>query len=151
LKAKVQAAGGNQRLAGRRRHFPAQATLDGLVAQAEQVGLKSYPGDNPDILSLKHTVLFGIKGVSAYADHALILGQEDESVYAFVHEGLAAIQSDDMGVDDWVAMALRCGEAAYKAMELLDAGNTRPTATRCPPRCRWVTRKARPFWFPGTT
>ena len=75
-------------------------------SRERQVGLKSYPGDDPDILSLKHTVLFGIKGVSAYADHAQILGQEDESVYAFVHEGLAAIQRDDLALDDWVGMAL---------------------------------------------
>jgi len=107
-----------------------------LINQAEQVGIKSYPADNPDVLSLKHTVLYGIKGVSAYADHALILGQEDDSVYGYVHEALAAIQSNDMGVDEWVNMALRCGEAAYKAMELLDAGNTNtyghPVPTRVP-------------------
>ncbi len=136
LKAKVQAAGGNGAWAAGAATFQPKATLDGLLAQAEKVGLKSYPGDNPDVLSLKHTVLFGIKGVSAYADHALVLGQEDESVYAFVHEGLAAIQGDDMGVDDWVAMALRCGEAAYKAMERLDAGNTEtyghPVPTQVP-------------------
>jgi hydroxylamine reductase len=81
-------------------------------------------------------VLYGIKGVSAYTDHALILGQEDESVYAYVHEGLAAIQGDDLGVEDWIQMALRCGEAAFKAMELLDAGNTEkfghPVPTKVP-------------------
>ncbi|MFC1812165.1 hydroxylamine reductase [Thermodesulfobacteriota bacterium] len=136
LKRKVKAAGGNIDLQGGPAVFNPQSTLEGLIKQGEDVGLKSYPGDNPDILSLKHTVLFGIKGVSAYADHALILGQEDDSVYAYVHEGLAAIQRDDLGVDDWVKMALRCGEAAYKAMELLDAGNTNtyghPVPTKVP-------------------
>ena len=100
------------------------------------MGLKSYPGDNPDILSLKHTVLFGIKGVSAYADHAQILGEENDTVYACVHEGLAAIQRDDLSLDDWVGLALECGNAALKAMELLDAGNTgvygHPVPTRVP-------------------
>jgi len=136
LKEKVKAVGGNIDLQGGPVVFNPQSTLEGLIKQGEEVGLKSYPGDNPDILSLKHTVLFGIKGVSAYADHALILGQEDDSVYAYVHEGLAAIQRDDLGVDDWVKMALRCGEAAYKAMELLDAGNTNtyghPVPTKVP-------------------
>jgi hydroxylamine reductase len=51
-------------------------------------------------------------------------------------EGLAAIQRDDLSLDDWVALALRCGEAAYKAMELLDAGNTgtygHPVPTKVP-------------------
>ena len=136
LKKQVKAAAGPTDWPEGPATFQPGNTLDDLIKQGEQVGLKSYPGDNPDILSLKHTVLFGIKGVSAYADHALVLGQEDESVYAYVHEGLAAIQSDAMGLEDWVAMALRCGEAAYKAMELLDAGNTatygHPVPTKVP-------------------
>ena len=136
LKTQVEAAGGNNGWSGGPAVFQAKTGLEELVKQGEQVGIKSYLGDNPDILSLKHTVLYGIKGVSAYTDHALILGQEDESVYAYVHEGLAAIQGDDLGVEDWVQMALRCGEAAYKAMELLDAGNTEtfghPVPTKVP-------------------
>ena len=136
LKSRVKAAGGRADWRDGPAAFTPETTVEALVKQGEAVGLKSYPGDNPDILSLKHTVLFGIKGVSAYADHALILGQEDESVYAYVHEAMAAIQRDDMGVDDWVAMALRCGEAAYKAMALLDAGNTgvygHPVPTQVP-------------------
>jgi hydroxylamine reductase len=123
LKDKVRAAGGKIESGGAAVFVP-KSTLDELVKQAENVGLKSYPAANPDILSLKHTVLFGIKGVSAYADHAQVLGQQDEKVYAFVHEGLAAIQRDDLGVSEWVGLALKCGEAALKAMELLDAGNT---------------------------
>jgi len=123
LKDKVRAAGGKIESGGAAVFVP-KSTLDELVKQAENVGLKSYPAANPDILSLKHTVLFGIKGVSAYADHAQILGQQDEKVYAYVHEGLAAIQRDDLGVSEWVGLALKCGEAALKAMELLDAGNT---------------------------
>jgi hydroxylamine reductase len=111
--------------------------LEALVKQGEHVGIKSYPGDNPDILSSKHTVRYGIKGVSPYTDHALILGQEDESVYAYVHEGLVAIQGDDPGIQERVQMALRCGAAAYKAMELLEAGNTEkfghPVPTKVPP------------------
>jgi hydroxylamine reductase len=136
LKAKVKAAGGPAQWPDGAATFQAAGTLEELVRQAEQFGLHSYPADNPDVLSLKHTVLFGIKGVSAYADHALILGQQDDGVFAYVHEGLDAIQRNDMGVEQWVQMALRCGEAAYKAMELLDAGNTgiygHPVPTKVP-------------------
>ena len=136
LKAAVEKAGGDTAALREAAQFvPAKTTAE-LVEQAATLGLKSYPADNPDILSLKHTVLFGIKGVSAYADHAQILGQEDESVYAFVHEGLAAIQDNGGDAGDWITMALRCGEAAYKAMELLDAGNTatygHPVPTKVP-------------------
>ncbi|MDP2645565.1 MAG: hydroxylamine reductase [Desulfobacterales bacterium] len=136
LKTKVASAGGTAVWTHGPAAFQPKTGQTDLVKQGEQVGIKSYPADHADILSLKHTVLYGIKGVSAYADHALILGQEDDSVYAYVQEGLAAIQRDDLGLDDWVKMALRCGEAAYKAMGLLDAGNTgaygHPVPTKVP-------------------
>ena len=136
LKSQVAAAGGNVDWSEGPALFQPETSLEDLVKQGERVGIQTYPGDDKDILSLKHTVLYGIKGVCAYADHALILGQEDDSVYAYVHEGLAAIQGEDLGIEDWVKMALRCGEAAYKAMELLDAGNTsaygHPVPTKVP-------------------
>ena len=88
------------------------------------MGVKGDPETNPDILSLKQTLIYGIKGVAAYADHARILGQEDDSVYAFIHEGLASTLKQDLSLDDWVGLVLKCGEINLKAMELLDAGNT---------------------------
>jgi len=136
LKATVKAAGGKNDFSKGASAFVPKTTVEELIKQAEPFGLKSYPAATPDILSLMHTVLFGIKGVSAYADHALILGQQDDSVFAFVHEGLAAIQRADLSLDDWVGLALKCGAAAVKAMELLDAGNTgtygHPVPTKVP-------------------
>lgn len=136
LKRKVKDAGGNISFSDELATFQPLTALEGLIQQGENVGLKSYPGDNPDILSLKHTVLFGIKEVSAYADHALILGKEDDKVFSYIHEALAAIQCKNMELSEWVNMALRCGEAALLAMELLDAGNTstygHPTPTIVP-------------------
>lgn len=116
--------------------FKPAATLDGLIRQGEEVGLKSDPTIDPDILALQHTVLFGIKGVCAYADHAQILGKEDDAVYAFIHEGLAAPLNKSLTLNDWVSLALKCGEANLRAMELLDAGNTEtyghPVPTKVP-------------------
>jgi hydroxylamine reductase len=136
LKATVKAAGGKIDFSEGAATFVPKTTVEELIKQAEPFGLKSYPAATPDILSLMHTVLFGIKGVSAYADHALILGQQDDSVFAFVHEGLAAIQRADLSLTDWVGLALKCGAAAVKAMELLDAGNTgtygHPVPTKVP-------------------
>ena len=54
------------------------------------MGIQSDTTSDRDIHGLQWAVTFGIKGVAAYADHAQILGQEDEKVYAFIHEGLAA-------------------------------------------------------------
>jgi hydroxylamine reductase len=136
LKKQIDPTGSNDAWSDGAAVLQPGSSLEALVKQGQDVGIKTYPTDDPDILSLKHTVLYGIKGVSAYADHALVLGQEDESVYGFVHEALAAIQGVDLGLDDWVEMALRCGQAAYKAMELLDAANTltygHPVPTKVP-------------------
>ncbi len=136
LKAKVKAAGGNPGAGGEAASFQPGKTAEEMVKQAESRGLHSYPADSPDILSLKHTVLFGVKGVCAYADHAQILGEEDEAVYAFVHEALSALHRKDLPLERWVQMALECGKAALRAMELLDAGNTKtyghPVPTRVP-------------------
>ena len=66
------------------------------------MGLKSDPGIDPDIQSLQHTVLFGIKGISAYTYHAQILGKEEDAVFAFVQEALAGMLRKDLSLDDWV-------------------------------------------------
>ncbi len=122
LSEKVQAAGGNLD------HVPACDYDDKnpaeLAAAGEKVGVKSDPNVNEDILSLQQLLIYGIKGVAAYADHAAILGKEDDAVYAFIHEGLAATLNRNLSVNDLVGMALKCGEINIRAMELLDAGNT---------------------------
>ena len=98
--------------------------MNGLIKQGEDYG---YPGSqeaNPDIRSLKEILLYGVRGISAYASHAAILGQEDEVVYAFVHEAMASLIVETKSMDEWVGMVLKCGTINLRAMELLDAGNT---------------------------
>jgi len=124
LKSKVEKAGGKVDLGDGPATLVPEKTIEGLVAQGEKVGLKSDPDINPDILSLQHILLFGIKGVAAYADHAGILGQQDEKVYSFIQEALVASLRNDMSLDEAVALVLKCGEINLRAMELLDAGNT---------------------------
>jgi len=79
---------------------------------------------NEDIRSLRHILLYGLKGMAAYADHARILGQEDETVYAFFHEALSALTDDRLDVSAMVDLNLRCGSTNIRAMELLDTANT---------------------------
>jgi len=67
--------------------------------------------------------MYGLRGLAAYADHAAILGQEDDAVYAYIHEAMAAL-TGDLDLNQLVALALKCGEVNLRAMELLDAGNT---------------------------
>lgn len=124
LKEKVIAAGGNVDLTEGPATFTPGATVEDMVAQGEKVGIKSDPDINPDILSLRELLIYGIKGVAAYADHARILGQEDDIIYAFIHEAMAATLNKDLGADDFVGLVLKCGEINLRAMEILDAGNT---------------------------
>ncbi len=98
--------------------------LAGLVRQGGEHGVKNIPAQDADILSLKHTLLYGLKGVAAYADHAAILGQEDPAVYEFLYQGLADTFSTDKDLGAWVGLCLKCGEVNLRAMELLDAANT---------------------------
>ncbi len=136
LKEKVHTAGGKVDFAEAAATFQPAATISGLIAQGEKVGLKSDPDINSDILSLQHILLFGIKGVASYAHHARILGQEDDSIVAFLQEGLAATLRKDLGLNDWVGLVLKCGAVNLRTMELLDAGNTgtygHPTPTGVP-------------------
>jgi len=124
LIGKVKAAGGSLDASVAALAFKPAGTLEGLVAQGEKVGLQSYPAASADILSLKHTLLFGTKGIAAYADHAQILGQEDPAVYAFVHEALASLADGKITLEAALGLVLKCGEVNLRTMELLDAANT---------------------------
>ena len=124
LKAKVSAVGGNTDVSEDAASFAPADTIEGLQSQAVSAGLKADTSIDPDILSLQHILLFGIKGVAAYADHARILGQQDPSIITFIYQGLAAPFNKDLELNDWVGLCLKCGEINLKAMELLDAGNT---------------------------
>jgi hydroxylamine reductase len=122
LKARITSQGDT--VSGEAVNFMPAATREQLVAQGEKVGVMSDPQMNADIRSLRQLLTYGLKGVAAYTDHARILGQEDEAVYRFIHEGLAATLDDSLGVNELVGLALKCGEVNLRAMELLDAGNT---------------------------
>jgi len=136
LKEKIRAAGGKADFPDGPASFTPDSTMDGLVKQGEAVGVKSDPDMDPDIHSLQQTLIYGLKGVAAYADHAQILGQKDDQVYAFIHEGLAATLNKDLSLDDWVGLVLKCGEINLRAMELLDEAHTgtygHPVPTQVP-------------------
>ena len=136
LKSKVSSAGGNGNISTAPATFKPESTVDAMVAQGEKLGGLLAFDQNEDIRSLKHIVLFGIKGVAAYADHAQILGQSDDEVYKFFEEALANVERTDIGLNDWVGLALKTGEVNIRAMELLDAGNTgtygHPVPTKVP-------------------
>jgi hydroxylamine reductase len=124
LKDRVKAAGGSVDFDDGPAVFQPEAAREGMVSQGESVGIQSDPSIDPDILSLRELLIYGIKGLAAYTDHAAILGKENDDVYAFIHEGLASALRKDLSADDCVGLAMKCGEINLKAMELLDAANT---------------------------
>lgn len=105
-----------------------QGTLDDYLARLPEktVGLGSFRSDR-DVDSAMQILLFGLKGLCAYKDHAARLGQRDAELSAFVRKALIAgsqwdTQTRDLG--GWLDLVLQCGHANLKAMQLLDKGNT---------------------------
>ncbi|MFH1549589.1 MAG: hydroxylamine reductase [Planctomycetota bacterium] len=99
--------------------------LKGLVKQGEEITIrKRIETLGEDVTGLQELLTSGLKGTAAYADHAQILGKEDDAVYAFIHEALDYLTGQNPTVDELFGMCLKCGEVNLRAMELLDEANT---------------------------
>lgn len=90
--------------------------------KANTVGILSTA--NEDIRSLRELIIYGLKGLAAYAHHALNLSQEDKGIYEFIYEALNATLDDTLSVDDLVGLTMKTGEYGVRAMALLDKANT---------------------------
>ena len=102
-----------------------ESSIDGLVAQGAEVTIlnrKAALGDT--VAGLQDLVTYGLKGAAAYADHARVLGQESDEVYATFHEGLDFLTNPAPTVDELLGWALKTGNLNMKVMELLDTANT---------------------------
>ncbi|HCY83567.1 MAG TPA: hydroxylamine reductase [Desulfobacteraceae bacterium] len=89
--------------------------------KAKTVGILAT--ENEDVRSLRETVVFGCKGISAYAHHAAMLGFEKKEVYDQLIESMASV-TEELAVDEMVAMVLKTGENAVATMAILDEANT---------------------------
>ena len=81
-------------------------------------------GKDPDVQSLQETLLYGLKGLAAYAHHARRLGKTDSAVNAFVEDALFSTLTNvnfDMG--SLLELCLECGKQNYRTMEMLDQGH----------------------------
>ena len=100
-------------------------TTEALVAQGEAVSsLTRRDRFGADIAGLQELLLYGVKGMAAYAEHALVLGHENDSVYAFISEALFYLAEEIPSVEKLLALNLQCGEVNLLVMELLDTANT---------------------------
>ena len=93
-----------------------------------------FRGDE-NIVSLRSTLLFGLRGMAAYAHHARVLGKRDPEVDAWFIKGMAAI-ADDNTVEQWLGLLMEFGGVNFKCMALLDEANTgaygNPVPTQVP-------------------
>ncbi|MFC2077360.1 hydroxylamine reductase [Candidatus Bipolaricaulota bacterium] len=120
--------------------WAASSDLSGLLDQHAAIGIEARrEADGDDVVGLQELLTYGLKGAAAYADHAMILGVEDERVWAFFHEALSYLAGNPIDVGELTTMCLRCGEVNYRVMELLDGANTEtyghpvPTSVRTEP------------------
>ncbi len=116
-----------------------QAMIDKVNAEkasqtgspAENYDVKQIWDANEDIRSLKSLILFGMRGIAAYAFHALMLGYTDKTVEEFFVKGLAAL-GEDWGMAELLPIVMETGKANLACMELLDKANTESYGTPVP-------------------
>ena len=136
LKKKVRAARGSIKLPTGPADFAPASGMEEMANQAARHGIQTEGCPDPDVNSIQEILLYGIRGVAAYVDHAQLLGKEDDAVYAFLQEALVATHRKDISLDEALGLALKCGEINLRTMELLDAGHTEtyghPVPTKVP-------------------
>jgi len=85
--------------------------------------------ENEDVRSLRETVIYGLKGVAAYGEHAWMLGYTSDDINKFIMEALAATIDDTLSADELTALVIKTGEYAVKVMELLDRAHNETYGT----------------------
>jgi hydroxylamine reductase len=124
------------------------STTTEMIRQGQEHGVKEDSVD-PDVKSVIELLIYGIKGYAAYADHACILGLEDDRIYAFTHKALAATLDKNLGLMDFVTLALECGEINLITMELLNKAHTDAYGHPVPTPVQLGTKKGKAILVSG--
>jgi len=102
--------------------LPKEATKDELLAKAALASVVAE--ENEDIRSLKELLIYGLKGIAAYADHAYVLKYKSDEIFKFTEDALTETLRKDITAGELITLVLKAGEVAVKTMELLDKANT---------------------------
>ena len=113
------------------RLVPNCLTCSSSCGRNDDYDMKNVWKADEDIRSLKSLILFGIRGMAAYAYHAAVLGYHDETVNCFFYKALFAVGMD-WGQDELLPIVLEVGEVNLRCMELLDKANTETYGTPSP-------------------
>ena len=107
--------------------------------------------ENEDVRSALQIILFGLKGVAAYAYHAAELGCRDHSIAVRASKLLCVSETDGVtrSLEDWLALALECGNINVRAMQLLDEGNTKTYGDPVPTQVSLGHRKGHAILVSG--
>ncbi len=103
---------------------PKNYTAKALELKGQTVGVMADPDLDPDIRSLRELLIYGLKGLAAYTDHAYVLEHTNDDLLSFMEEALVATTDDTFGAEEMVGWVLRCGEMGVEGMRLLDEANT---------------------------
>lgn len=96
---------------------------DAMLAKAASDDVRITRTTNEDVRSLRELLTIGCKGIAAYAEHAAVLGYEDDGIYGFIMEALAST-TQDLSVDAMIGLVMKAGETSVNTMALLDKANT---------------------------
>jgi hydroxylamine reductase len=120
---------------------------DEIKAERERLGGQPFDGPlfegDTDIVSLRSTLLFGMRGMAAYAHHARILGKVDDEVTGWFYNGLSEL-ANEHSIDEWLSLLMEFGKVNFRCMELLDEANTSAYGNPSPVRVTYNIEKG-PF------
>ncbi len=111
--------------------IPGCSSYDSVCGRNDDYDMENVWGAPEDIRSLKSLILFGVRGMAAYAHHAMVLGYTDDEVNRFFAKALLAV-SEDWGMDELLPIVMEVGEKNLKCMALLDKANTESYGTPVP-------------------
>lgn len=103
--------------------IPDCAACASPCGRTDEYDMRNLWEADEDIRSLKSLILFGLRGMAAYAYHAMVLGYTDEEVNRFFYEGLFAV-GEDWGMEELLPIVMKVGEVNLKCMAMLDKANT---------------------------
>lgn len=124
--------------------YKVPSTKEEMINDAKKVGIMADESLDQDIRSLRELLIYGLKGMAAYAHHAYVLGKTDEAVNNFFYKGLAATLNNNLTIDDLFNLNMELGQVNFKCMELLDSANTGAYGNPEPTEVL-ITKKKGPF------
>ncbi|WP_224168296.1 hydroxylamine reductase [Clostridium baratii] len=115
-----------------------------MLKDAEVAGIMYDEDLDPDIRSLRQTIIYGLKGISAYGHQARFLNYNSDEVDNFYFLGLECTTNDDLTVEEMIRMTMRTGDMSVMVMKVLDEANTKSYKDPKPQKVN-VNRRKGPF------